>query len=185
MIKFFTVLNYCIPLVVLIFITKDSPLYIHAFLISFVAYRSFSNFIDIYPENRNKIVLVLRDMLAEYFIVSLILYGSKYANNNTIFIVLFMTLTLVTQIKSNNKVISFVINYFPFDVPIVLWAIFQIRSGNYFAASVFAAYAGWIYWFATKNSQKNVTPLYAYAIWNVGLVCVVLSVLFFYKGQII
>ena len=174
MIKSIILLNYLIPLIVLIFITKESTLYVHAFLASFVIYRFLSNFRDIYPENKNKIVLTLQDIVAELFIVFLILYGSKYEDNHTIFVVLFIALFFVTQIKSNNKVIAFIVNYFPFDIPIVLWGIFQISLGNYGAAFVFVAYAGWIYWYLTKSSN-NIASLYAYTIWNVGLVCVVLS----------
>ena len=183
--RYFVALNYLIPFSVLFFIEEYFTLYIYSFLGSFVIYRFLSNYIDLYPESGDKIVLVLRDFVAELFIVFLILHGSEYAGNHLLFLVLLITLFAITQIKSENNIISFMVTYFPFDVPIVLWAIFQISLGNYLAASVFVAYAGWIYWYLKHDKDNGVAPLWAYGVWNAGLVCTFLSSLFFYEAKFI
>ena len=174
MIKSLTILNHLIPFAALLFII-DPTLYIYAFSSAFILYRFLSNCIDVYPETVNRAVQILRDIFAQLFIVFLILYGTKFSDNYIVFAALFLISFAITQINSENGIIAFAVKYFPFDVPIVLWAIFQISTGNYLAASVFVAYAGWIYWYATKEKNNQVALLSAYAIWNAGLVCTFLA----------
>ena len=173
-VRYLTILNHLIPFTALLFII-DATLHVYAFLGAFIVYRFLSNCIDVYPKIVNKIVQILRDAFAQLFIVFLILYDTKFAGDYAVFMTLFVVSFSITQIKSDNAIISFMVKYLPFDVPIVLWAIFQISTGNYLAASVFVAYAGWIYWYATRGKDNQVASLSAYAIWNAGLVCAFLA----------
>ena len=174
MVESLIVLNHLIPFTALLFIT-DLTLYVYAFSGAFIVYRFLSNYIDVYPGIEKRIIHTLRDAFAQLFIVFLILYGTKFEDNYIVFITLFAISFYITQIKPDNPIIAFIVKYFPFDAPIVLWSIFQISTGNYLAASVFVAYAGWIYWYAKKEEGNQAALLSAYAIWNAGLVCTFLS----------
>jgi hypothetical protein len=151
----------------------------YALMISFALYRLISNCIDISPKCKKKITLVLRDMMSELFIVFLVLSSTEYESNYIVFGGIFLILFLITQIKSKNKIISFAIKFFPFDIPIIVWALFQISDGNYLASFIFIAYTGWIYWYIKQTTQDNDFLLYAYAVWNAGLVSAVISLLLF------
>jgi len=170
MIRFIIILNYVTTLLAVVAIPFIKiPQYVYVFPVVYIAYRLLSDYMDIFPKSTNTVITLLRDIASEAFIVLLVLYNTKYATNLIVIAVLFAILFGLTRLEgSSNKVIAFISNYFPFDIPMLSWAIYRIVQGHYETAIIFIAYAGWVYWYIKQDEQPYYS-LWAYTVWSLGL----------------